>query len=374
MSNILIVNDSPMITAVLKAIVETDDEYSVQSTADNGLDAIHLARSLAPDLILMDLHMPRCNGKEAVRKIVDNNPGSRILITTATVISNGSLIFETLQHGALDYVKTPSLPYKTGHKVTRTQLQSGGKDLLLKMKGCLSSSPKLQQMRSKMEHRETFPTAQQNRHAAPLSQVPLSQALASNATPSSKIPFLAIGSSTGGPSTLVILLKHLPQRFPGPIFICQHIDDAFVHGLVDWLCATTGYSVEIAKNRATPLPGHVYIAPGGRFNLTISKAGRMIVSAAQEKDVYTPNINCLFRSLAENIGNNAIGVVLSGMGSDGALGLKAIEDAGGRVFVQNPNTAILPSMPESALRELQNTNVSYPVEHIGSIIERGKTK
>ncbi len=369
MSNILIVNDSPMITAVLKAIVETEDVYSVQGTADNGLEGIRLAHSLAPDLILMDLHMPRCNGKEAVAKIVHNNPGSRILITTATVVSNGSLIFETLEHGALDFVKTPSLPYKTGQKVTRKQLQSGGSDLLQKMKGCLSGSPKLQQMKSKQEYRKTFTTENKYRPAAASNRAPTSKM-----APTSGVPYLAIGSSTGGPSTLAILLKHLPQNFPGPIFICQHIDEVFVHGLVDWLCETTGYSVMIAKNRSVPLPGHVYIAPGGRFNLTLSKAGRMMISAALEKDVYTPNINCLFQSMAENIGLNAIGVVLSGMGSDGALGLKAIEDAGGKVFVQRPNTAILPSMPENALQAIKKTNISYPVEQLGSIIGRGRIK
>lgn len=369
MSNILIVNDSPMITAVLKAIVETEDQYSVQGTADNGLEAIQLARRLAPDLILMDLHMPRCNGKEAVAKIVDHNPNSRILITTATVMRNSSMIFDTLEQGALDYVKTPSLPYKTGQKVTREQLQSGGRDLLQKMQGCLSSSPKLQQMRSKQEHRQTFPDVQKGRHAAASNRAP-----ASKTARSSSVPYLAIGCSTGGPSTLAILLKHLPQNFPGPIFVCQHIDEAFVHGLINWLCETTGCRVEIAKNRSVPLPGHIYVAPGGQFNLSISKAGRMMVSAAPEKDVYTPNINCLFKSMAENLGVNAIGIVLSGMGSDGALGLKAIEDAGGRVFVQSPNTAILPSMPESALQAIQNTNVSYPVEHMGSMITGPRIK
>ncbi len=370
MINILIINDSPMLSAVMQAIVETEENYHVCGCAEDGMLGIAKAKELNPDLILMDLHMPRCNGAQAVAQILKNWPGTRILITTATVISNRTMIFETLAMGALDYVQTPQLPFQPGQKISRQDLREGGRSLLGKMGICLSITQR--SLASKVA-KQRLPSSPKNSGKV-IGQRAIKPSEKPAPLNSSGIHYLAIGCSTGGPTTLAILLKNMPADFNGPIIVCQHMDEGFVQGLVDWLSNEIHFPVFIARHQSVALPGRVYIAPGGQHNLTVSSAGRLMLIPADPKQFYTPNIDSLFFSMAENLGNRAIGVVLTGMGQDGSEGLAAIETSGGAVYVQQANSAILSSMPEHALEAIKSSNSGYLVEQMGTVIHRDISK
>lgn len=347
---ILIVNDSPVLTAVIKAIVETESDLKVVATAANGVEAVSKVSQFLPDLVLMDIHMPKMGGVEATQRIIRARAKTRVLITTATVKRNMKYIFDALQLGALDYVRTPSLSYAPGTEVTQSQLSVAGAEMLRKIRTVLrvSDDKVVASHQGRHQHSSERPvgkseSGQQSR--------PVSEKLGKR--------MLAIGCSTGGPTTLAMLLSHLHRPFPVPILVCQHIDAEFTHGFVTWLTEQTGLRVMTVKDRMQPEAGVVYVAPGGDINLEVSAAGRLMLTTPKPDQVYLPNINQLFFSMAEHLGKGACGVVLTGMGHDGAAGLAAIQAANGRGFVQSLDSAVVDSMPRAAQQAL-GRSIGYP--------------
>jgi len=393
MHKILIVNDSPMLTAIIKAVVQTQHQYQVIFTAGNGQECLdYLSKSSelnsnsnSPDLILMDIHMPVMNGFQATKIIKQQFPKIKILITTATVNRNNSIIFQCIAHGAIDYVRSPHLPFNPGKKVTQTQLQQGGRELLSKMSTVLHISHS--QYHKTIENNNTKQTGfnakspganQQNQQIISTAKHYSRENRSSNNINETispqvvqKMTYLAIGCSTGGPTTLAILLKSLPANFPFTVIVCQHIDSDFVNGLVDWLAEETGLEVILADKNMQPLPGKVYLAPGGDSNMIISTAGRIMLIDPLPEHIYKPNINVLFESMANNIAKRSMGVVLTGMGDDGSKGLAALANAGAQVYVQSTSSAIIPSMPKNAIAALSDSVYairSLDPENLGRII------
>lgn len=312
-----------------------------------------MATQYLPDLILMDIHMPKMGGVEATRRIIQSRPKSRILIVSATIKRNMKHIFEALQYGALDYAHSPSLSYAPGTKVSPGQLAAAGAEMLKKLHTILriSESKVVDNVRRSRQADPSWSLSAVQTHAAP-------PTLSKNAP-----QMVAIGCSTGGPTTVAMLLSHLIQPFPVPILICQHIDAEFTQGFVSWLTEQTGLAVSVARNRTLPEPGKAYVAPGGNLNLELSTAGRMMLTPPLAGQVYLPNISHLFLSMAENLGSGACGVVLTGMGSDGASGLAAIRQMKGQGFAQDLQSAVVDSMPRAALKAL-NSEIGYPPQQL----------
>ena len=159
---------------------------------------------------------------------------------------------------------------------------------------------------------------------------------------------IGIGASTGGPPVLQTILAALPKDFPVPLLIVQHIAPGFVAGLVEWLNQTTGLKVHVAAYGVQPLPGHVYLAPDD-FHMGIRAGGEIALSREQPENGLRPAVAHLFRSLADVCGPRAVGVLLTGMGKDGALELKKLKDCGAFTIAQDRETSVVHGMPGEAI-------------------------
>jgi two-component system chemotaxis response regulator CheB len=177
---------------------------------------------------------------------------------------------------------------------------------------------------------------------------------------------VGIGASTGGPPVLQAILSALPRDFSAPVVIVQHIAPGFLSGMVEWLNQTTGLHVHVAAHGALAAPGHVYIAPDD-FHLGVSSAGRLLLTREPAENGLRPSVSWLFRSLAENIGANAIGVLLTGMGRDGAEELKLMRDRGSLTIAQDRDSSVVHGMPGAAI-ELEAATQVLPADRIAAAL------
>jgi two-component system chemotaxis response regulator CheB len=181
-----------------------------------------------------------------------------------------------------------------------------------------------------------------------------------------EIRVIGIGASTGGPPLLQIILAGLSKDFPAPILVVQHIARGFLPGLAEWLDQTTGFRVHIASYGTGPLPGHVYLAPDD-FHMGLSASGRILLTKEEPENGLRPAVSFLFRSLAEACGPNALGVLLSGMGRDGAAELKMMKDRGATTIAQDLESSIVHGMPGVAI-ELGGATHVLPADRIADAL------
>ena len=177
---------------------------------------------------------------------------------------------------------------------------------------------------------------------------------------------VALGASTGGPLVLRTILSGLPKNFPVPIVIVQHIADGFTEGLATWLTQSSGIPVHVARNDQDLLPGNAYVAPVGH-QMKVNTNGRIVLSNGGPVNGHNPSVSCLFRSVAEVFGRDAIGVLLTGMGKDGAEELKLLKDRGAITFAQDQETAVVNGMPGEAVQLDAATHVLSPDEIVTAL-------
>ena len=332
---VVIVNDSAVARAVIAAVLQTDGGFRILGQATCGQDGVDLARRLRPELVLLDMHMPDINGVEVTRRIMAGHP-TRILITSATIRRNTTYLFDALEAGALDYTHTPSLTARPGASVDRAALLAAGDGLLRKMRTVLRLAAGAGARAAAAAEVSTPEPATSRRPGAP-----------TLASPSPRL--VGIGSSTGGPTALATLFRNLPRGLDAAFLVSQHIDPEFSEGLARWLGQESGHPCAVARQGEAVTPGRVYLASGGRRNLVISQGGRLGYESAGEA-IYAPNINRMFATVAAHGGARACGVVLTGLGDDGAEGLALIQAAGGEILVQDPATAVVDGMPGAPIR------------------------
>jgi chemotaxis response regulator CheB len=305
-----IVNDMPMAAEVLRRVVTTTPEHRVAWIAGTGEEAVALCRQDLPDLVLMDLVMPGMDGVEATRRIMAETPCA-ILLVTASVDAHTSLVFEAMGHGALDAVDTPSI--STGDPRRDAAL------LLRKI--------------------STIGRLVTDRSATGL-------VLPARA-PAARHPLVAIGASAGGPAALATVLRGLPQDFPAAVVIVQHVDERFTAGMADWLGGHSALPVRLAQEGDTPMPGTVLLA-AHETHLAMKSASRLGYTPEPRDYVYRPSVDVFFHSVAQFWKGDAIGVLLTGMGRDGAQGLKAMRNKGWLTIAQNRATSAVYGMPKAA--------------------------
>jgi len=182
------------------------------------------------------------------------------------------------------------------------------------------------------------------------------------------IRLVAVGASTGGPSAIQIILRDLPENFPVPIVVVQHISPDFVLPLVEWLRHSVALKLEIASDGMLARPGWVYVAPGD-FHLTVGRRNHLALNQSPPINACRPSIDPLFISVAEIYGASAAGVLLTGMGADGALGLSRLYERGGRTIVQDEESAVIFGMPKAAI-EKRAAEIVLPLEKIGQTLVR----
>ncbi len=339
---VLIVDDSLVAREMLAQILSTDPEIDVVGMVRDGQEAIDAVAQLRPDLVTMDIHMPKVDGLEATEKIMAYTP-TPILVVSSSVYGEGmGRAFDALARGALEVIKKPE-------PRDWADLETIGKEVIRKVKV-------LSRIRVITHITGRRPKPSPHTLGTPTGPTRLGGR-----------SMVAIGSSTGGPSALLAILGRLTPEFPVPIVIAQHIADGFVPGLVSWLDSGCKISVREAKPGQDVEPGAAYLAPTGR---NLSMDGLTIRHTEPlEGQLYIPSADTLFESVARSVGRSAVGVILTGMGADGARGLKYLHDIGGATIAQDEKTSTVWGMPKAAA-DLGGVDTVLPVHGIAEEILR----
>ena len=319
---VLVVDDSAVTRMYLTHLLESDPQIRVIGNVSNGQSALDFIKEQLPDAVLMDINMPGMDGFEATRRIMETQPVPIIICTAAMNPKEVAITFRVLEAGAVACVEKPVSPEHPDYTVLSANL--------------------LQTIKLMSEVRvvRRWPRSR---------QVPATGtgAIQMKRT-STDFKVVGIGASTGGPAVLQTILAGLPKDFPVPILIVQHIANGFLPGLAEWLNQTTGLKIQIAAYGTVPLPGHVYLAPDG-FHMGLSSHGRLLLTKEEPENGLRPAVSYLFRSLAEVCASEAVGVLLTGMGKDGASELKLMKDRGATTFAQDRESSIVHGMPGEAI-------------------------
>ena len=309
--NIGIVNDLPLAVEAMRRAIALRPEHRVLWVATDGAQAVDFCVAQPPDVVLMDLIMPKFDGVEATRRIMAQAPCA-ILVVTSSVGANAWRVYEAMGAGALDAVDTPTL--------ADNRLAGASQPLLAK----------IDQIGRLLEKPVASPTP---RPAAAVSR--------------GAAPLIAIGASAGGPGALAAVLGKLPADFGGSIVIVQHVDKAFAEGMAQWLDSQTELTVRVAESGDRPRPGEVLLA-ATNDHLHIARTGSLDYTSEPAATPYRPSVDVFFHSVVEHWYGNAVGVLLSGMGRDGAIGLKAMRAKGYLTIAQDEATSAVYGMPKAA--------------------------
>ncbi len=341
---ILIVDDSIVAQKLLNYIYSRDTNIQVVGIANNGVQALELTLANKPDVISMDIHMPEMNGFETTRRIMETCPTPIVIVSGNQDTSEVSVAFKIIEAGALTAVNRPPAPNHPDFERIAGNLQTTIK-LMSEIK-VVKRSPKKEQ-----------PTPR------PTRELLLSPPLVNT---SQRVKLVAIGASTGGPNVLKSILAGIPKDFCAPILIVQHIADGFISGLADWLTSTTGYKVKVGVEGESIKPGIAYLPPDG-LNMSISPNGQNLQFTPYPKDAITSSVSLLFESVLSVFGKTAIGVLLTGMGSDGAKEFALLKKCGATTIAQDKETCIVFGMPGEAIK-LGGASMVLPADKIAENI------
>ena len=319
---LLVVDDSPSIRAVIRAMVEGDEVIRIVGEAGSGGEAVEMARTLRPGVILMDVQMPEMDGIEATERIMASEPVPIIAFSAFTWGVEAKASIEMLAAGALDVMAKPDLAGE----------------------GAVKESSRL--LRKKIRSAYGVAVVRHLRRAAPRIHERDEPA---GPSASARFEALGVGASTGGPTALRDLFSALPADFPLPILAVQHITPGFTAGFVEWLRQHTPLEVRVAKDQDRAVPGSILFAPEGR-QLEALPHGAVRATSRKPSGVHLPSADILLSSLASATRGRCIGVLLTGMGSDGAEGLLDIRRAGGFTLAQDEETCVVFGMPREAVR------------------------
>jgi len=318
---LLVVEDSKTVRQALVAAFNADPQIQVVGTAENGEAAVAAARSLRPDIITMDINMPGMNGFEATRAIMSSCPVPIVIVTGKMDPRDSATLFRVMEAGALMVLAKPEPPCSAGHLESVARLVHHIK-LMSEIKVVRRAFPK-------------------DAPALPV-PVPLPES-------QTEIKVVALGASTGGPPLLQQILSRLSPQFGAAVLVVQHMADGFTENFVHWLNQSSALPVQLAVNGMPIMPGRVYVAPDG-CHLEAGPGRRIVLSSAPPDNGLRPSVSCLFRSVALSYGRQAAGVLLTGMGGDGASGLKMLRDRGGITIAQDRESSVVFGMPFEAIR------------------------
>jgi len=347
MIRVLIVDDSALMREMLTSILSSDPGIEVVGAANDPIQARTMIKELNPDVLTLDVEMPRMDGISFLEKIMRLRPMPVVMVSTLTQ-KHADITVRALEMGAVDVVGKPTIDMKTGMEERRDEL-------IAKVRAAASVR-----------------IAAAGRGAAP----PRPAAAPVKAGPGFRTTdmVVAIGSSTGGVEALREVIGGLPPDSP-PVVVTQHMPGGFTRSFADRLNTLSAVSVAEAGDGARILPGHVYIAPGDHHLQVVRSGGTYVCRLHDGAPVsgHRPSVDVLFDSLAAAAGSNGVGVILTGMGKDGAVGLKAMRDAGARTIGQDEDTSLVYGMPKAAFT-LGGVERQLPLGRIAAaIIETCRT-
>jgi two-component system, chemotaxis family, protein-glutamate methylesterase/glutaminase len=319
---VLVVDDSAFMRRVVSDIVDASPDFRVVGTARNGIDALRQVHALDPAVVTLDIEMPELDGLEALGYILSEAPRPVVVLSAADERSDRTI--RALELGAVDFVRKPSGAVSLDIERVRGRLL-----------GALRASAEV--------NLRGVPVLARPRPAAAAGAPARAQGGATAA--------VAIAASTGGPGALAEVIPALPATLDAAVLVVQHMPRGFTHSLAQRLDAISGLAVAEAADGEQVVHGRVYVAPGGIHMRVVDEGGtpRLVLEASPPVWGVRPSADPLFRSVARLFGANAVGVVLTGMGRDGAEGLKTMRDAGAAAVVQDAATSVIYGMPQAAL-------------------------
>lgn len=341
---VLVVDDSAFMRHIISKLLTEDGEMEVVDTARDGLDALQKLDHLEVDVITMDVEMPKMDGLTALGQIMNKHALPVVMVSSAT--SQGAkATVRALSLGAIDFVCKPSGAISLNMQVVKDEL-------LLKVKQAAQTKP----------HNGA-------RSSSAVSLLPLAATTPRGSGITPPIRVLAIGSSTGGPKALHQVVSRLSGDLPVPIVIVQHMPPGFTKSLAEHLNDVAPVHIREASHGDVLRQGQALVAPGN-YHMTIGKGGTVALNQEPQVHGVRPSVDVTLNSLAETYGSGCLAIILTGMGSDGALGALRIRNAGGRVLAEHESTCVVYGMPKSAIengaaeRAIPLPQMAYAIEQI----------
>lgn len=322
-TRLLVVDDSALTLEIVRRMLADVQEIELVGTARSGMEALELIKKLDPDVICTDFHMPGMDGIALTREVMAWKPKPILVMSASVQADQEENIFRMLQAGAVDILAKPNGGMTMDYGAM-------SQDLVQKIR--ILSGVKVM--------RRSPPSVSQS--------TPSSNLLSENEMAPAGSTIVGIGSSTGGPQALERILSGLPKDFPMPILCVQHITDGFINGLVGWLASSCKIAVKIAQQGEKPKSGVAYFAPDD-LHLELDAGGRLDLTALHPVAGHRPSVDQMFSSIARIHGATGVGVLLTGMGQDGAVGLLRMRRAGAFTIAQDESSSIVFGMPKRAI-------------------------
>ncbi len=337
---VLVVDDSALVRKLLRDIISDDTELEVVGTASNGIEAIRLVGELDPDVVTMDIHMPEMDGLTALEYIMKKSP--RPVVMLSALAQKGAIpTIKSLELGAVDFITKPS-HFPSAVKEVREEVLEKVK-MAAQARGFVQKGLSIMQARKKLKLR--LPATHREK-------------------------LVVIGASAGGPKALAEIMPMFPASLPAAMIIVQHMPGVFTRSFAERLDSRCELPVREAAQGELVRPGEVLVAPGG-FDLRLKENDRsgVEVQLMESKGSYgaSPHIDTTLISAAETYGENSVGVILTGMGSDGAKGMAAVKQKKGKTVAQNEETCLVFGMPKAAI-ETRCVDWVVPLEQIPETI------
>jgi len=336
---VLVAEDSATTRLFLVELLESDPRLRVIGAVADGQAAVEFMSNNSADVILMDLYMPLLDGFEATRRIMQTHPLPIVICSAVADPKEMDITFRALEVGAVACIEKP---------VGRDHPDFERRSARLLETVRLMAEVKVVR-RVPRSRPVSFPVVTKTGLRAPAG-----------------IEAIALGASTGGPPILQTILAGLPKDFPVPILIVQHIARGFLAGMAEWLNQTTPLHVQVASHGTVPVPGHAYLAPDD-FHMGLHRVAGIVLTREPPETGLRPSVSYLFRTLAEGYGPNAIGVLLTGMGRDGAEELKLMRNKGALTIAQDRETSVVHGMPGVAI-ELDAATHVLPADRIADVL------
>lgn len=336
---VLIVEDSITQREILVRLLNVDKDFRVVAEARNGHEAIKKVLEIAPDVVLMDIHMPDMDGIEATRQIMQRCPVPIVVASATLKKRDVDLALQALEAGAIAVIPKPA-------GAALLNLETMGQDL-----------------------RNELMAAAQAKLPRPLSKTssPRGARRSTLFAPALGVEIIGVCASTGGPPVLVEIFAALPKPISLPILLVQHLSEGFEEGFARWLSHTTGQSVQLPHAGQRLTPG-IWVAPFGK-HLTVTSRTQMSFIDRNIKDIHCPSGDPLFESFAKHFRAAAIGVLLTGMGRDGANGLLSLKQAGGTTVIQDEASSLIWGMPQAG-KQLAAANYELPPAGIAAVLSQ----